>query len=362
MSDRAFRFEVDDGLRPWSRLFLVHPELASVRVEDGWLSAWMGRWSIATPVTNIAEVTMTGPYRWWKVAGPAHVSVADRGLTLATATGRGVCVSFVEPVRGFEPTGTVRHPALTVTVADPDGLMAAVVKARDDDRPAAADPPVRSFERAGMTATIDSLRSWYASPAERLRHRRRVVGAIDPPPRRDTAVDDAQPFADGTGPGFHRRYSVRISGADRSATEAMESFRERLDRAVDDDLAPVTKLDGELGVLEVGDRYVLAISGPWNAPVEVVACDANGLRFATLRGHLEAGVIDFEVRDDGDDIVFTIESWARNGDRVMQVLYDVIGVARSLQGELWVSTCERFVRFVAGRQVGAVEVLTERSR
>ena len=43
-------------------------------------------------------------------------SLADRGVTFATNSRRGLCVSFVEPVHGIEPTGVLRHPAATVTV------------------------------------------------------------------------------------------------------------------------------------------------------------------------------------------------------------------------------------------------------
>jgi hypothetical protein len=35
-------------------------------------------------------------------------------------------VSFVEPVHAIEPTGVLRHPAATVTVADPEALAAAL--------------------------------------------------------------------------------------------------------------------------------------------------------------------------------------------------------------------------------------------
>jgi hypothetical protein len=35
-------------------------------------------------------------------------------------------VSFVEPVPAIEPTGRLRHPGATVTVADPDALAAAL--------------------------------------------------------------------------------------------------------------------------------------------------------------------------------------------------------------------------------------------
>ena len=61
-----------------------------------------------------------------KTAGPAHLSLADRGLTFATNGDRGVCLIMREPVSGIDPFGLLRHPNLTVTVADCDGLVNAV--------------------------------------------------------------------------------------------------------------------------------------------------------------------------------------------------------------------------------------------
>lgn len=64
----------------------------------------------------------TGPYAFWKTAGPARYAITDRGLTFATNGDRGVLISFEKPVRGLDPLGILRHPELTVTVADVDGL------------------------------------------------------------------------------------------------------------------------------------------------------------------------------------------------------------------------------------------------
>jgi hypothetical protein len=69
---------------------------------------------------------VTGPYGFVKTAGPAHLSFADRGLTLATNGDRGLCIRFVEPVAGIDPWGRIRHPGVTVTVEHPDDLATAV--------------------------------------------------------------------------------------------------------------------------------------------------------------------------------------------------------------------------------------------
>ena len=49
-------------------------------------------------------------------------AITDRGLTFATNGERGVLIRFETPVRGLDPLGILRHPELTVTVADVDGL------------------------------------------------------------------------------------------------------------------------------------------------------------------------------------------------------------------------------------------------
>jgi hypothetical protein len=69
-------------------------------------------------------VEITGPYAFLKTAGPARLAITDQGLTFASNGERGVLISFAEPIRGLDPLGLVRHPELTVTVTDTDGLAA----------------------------------------------------------------------------------------------------------------------------------------------------------------------------------------------------------------------------------------------
>jgi hypothetical protein len=102
------------GVTPWTAWLEVDPDELRVR---------FGPWSIRTPRENIDGAERTGPYRVVKVAGPARLSLVDGGLTMATTRRGGVCIRFAEPITGIEPTGRVRHPALTVTVDDPDELL-----------------------------------------------------------------------------------------------------------------------------------------------------------------------------------------------------------------------------------------------
>ena len=74
-------------------------------------------------VEHRGRLRATGGYFPLKTVGPAHLSISDRGLTFATNDAEGVCIAFHEPVPGIDPRGIVRHPALTVTVDDPQRLV-----------------------------------------------------------------------------------------------------------------------------------------------------------------------------------------------------------------------------------------------
>jgi hypothetical protein len=123
---RSFGFEFEPRMAPFSFAVGVTPLTAKVEVADGRLCARFGPWSVRTPLDNVEAAEVTGPYSFPKVVGPPHLSLADRGLTFATSTRRGVCIRFKEPVTGALPFGMLRHPALTVTVDDPEGLTEAL--------------------------------------------------------------------------------------------------------------------------------------------------------------------------------------------------------------------------------------------
>jgi hypothetical protein len=123
MSDaKRFGFAFAPAYRLLARAFGVTPATAWVDVGDRSLAARFGPWRVSTPLANISDVAATGPYAFWKTAGPARLAVTDRGLTFATNGDRGVLISFHTPVRGLDPLGVLRHPELTVTVADVEEL------------------------------------------------------------------------------------------------------------------------------------------------------------------------------------------------------------------------------------------------
>ncbi len=123
---RTFGFAFDPSYRRLSWLFGVTEARALVTLSDGRLDARFGPWRVTTALANIGSVEVTGPFRFVKTAGPARLAISDRGLTFATNGDRGACLTFRAPVPGIEPTGRLRHPNLTLTVADVDAFVAAV--------------------------------------------------------------------------------------------------------------------------------------------------------------------------------------------------------------------------------------------
>ena len=105
-----------------ARMFGVTPQRAWVDVDELELDAHFGRWRLRTPLSNVAAVEITGPYRVFKTAGPARLGVTDLGITFATNHRRGVRLDFHEKVPAIDPLGLLRHPELTVTVAEIDAL------------------------------------------------------------------------------------------------------------------------------------------------------------------------------------------------------------------------------------------------
>lgn len=154
-SPQRFVFAFDPVYRMASLPFGVTPNRAWVQVDGEHLEVRFGLWSVRTPLDNVTGTEISGPYQWFKTIGPAHLSFADRGLTFATNGDRGVCISFAEPVRGMDPLGTLRHPGLTVTVADPDGLVHALARVS----------PKRSTATglAGVQTALDNLHTMTAA-------------------------------------------------------------------------------------------------------------------------------------------------------------------------------------------------------
>ncbi len=124
---QRFPFAFAGSYRLPALLFGITPRRTYVEVTDDHLEARFGPWKLRTPRSNIASAEVTGGYSYPRTAGPAHLSLSDRGVTFATNGDAGLCVRFHEPVAVLDPTGRLlRHPGATFTVVDPEGLRRAI--------------------------------------------------------------------------------------------------------------------------------------------------------------------------------------------------------------------------------------------
>ena len=122
MAESFFPYERDDR---W-KLLLLPLNIKSdhgVTVTDDTLRATFGHFSIETPRANVAGTKVTGPHRWWTAVG-LRLSFTDDGITFGTNHRRGLCIEFEHKIKRV--IGMHDHSALWVSVADPEGLAAAL--------------------------------------------------------------------------------------------------------------------------------------------------------------------------------------------------------------------------------------------
>jgi Domain of unknown function (DUF1990) len=200
---------------------------------------------------------------------------------------------------------------------------------------------------------------WRTSPMYRFDEQ----GAPDDtgPPLPTELVDEhVQGVEDGVGPLFRRRYSVRIEGSSMIPEQLIANIAENPNRAAPVEVAIFRKTRGDDGPLQVGDEYLVRMPGPWDGPIRAVERTPTSFRLATLRGHLEAGQIEFRAYKEDAALRFEIESWARSGDWLSQLLYDRVRLVKEMQLHMWIHFCERVGRLAGGRVRGGVQVHTRR--
>lgn len=205
----------------------------------------------------------------------------------------------------------------------------------------------------------------YARHASDLRRREVAGDASDlPPPLPEQWVDeDVKVLEHGHGPLFHREFEVLLADADLSARGLIECLAGDLDRAVPSEVATFRKTRGELGGMAPGDEYRVRIPAPWDGPVRVMSRDATSFRFATLRGHLEAGQIEFRARDEPDGpgtLGFVIESWSRAGNAPARLAFARLRIGKELQLNMWAQFCLAVPRIAGARRTRPVQITTRR--
>lgn len=200
---------------------------------------------------------------------------------------------------------------------------------------------------------------WLTTPL----HRTEEVGDLSdlPPELPRGSVDElTQRIEDGVGLLWHRRFHIRIEASPMRADEVLAAVAGDLNAIAPTETAVFRKTKGRDGELTTGDEYVVHMPGPWDGPVRVVNRTATSFRLATLRGHLEAGQVEFRADPASGALQFTIETWNRAGGRLVDFLYTRLGLAKEIQLNMWVRCCLGVARTARGTARGGVTIRTRR--
>jgi hypothetical protein len=120
---RLFKYAVDNRFILMWAPYGLRPSKDGVSLTENSFVATYGFLRLETAISNIGGAHVTRGYRWWTAIG-ARRSFVDDGLTFGTNRDAGVCVHFREKVPS--PMKRSGHSALTVTVADLEGLSHAL--------------------------------------------------------------------------------------------------------------------------------------------------------------------------------------------------------------------------------------------
>ena len=212
------------------------------------------------------------------------------------------------------------------------------------------------------TKTVSAKSGWVSRAVgfvkQLVRPPRKRVTPLPPPPAIPAELldDEAQLAGDGFGALLGRQYSVRFS-TPLEPVALMDLAKRNLNWLSPDELAAFEKTSGSTWALKPGDEFDIQILGPWNGRVRVIEVTPSAFSFVTLRGHPEAGRIRFAVTLQGADrLRFSITSWARSRDAVVDLGYSKLGVGKGVQTTAWRTFLERVVQLGQGKMIGEIDV------
>ena len=198
---------------------------------------------------------------------------------------------------------------------------------------------------------------WRTTPLHRSEETGDVTDLPDMADEGSQPGDGRQPVTAGFGPLLHRTYAVDIADTRLTPEALIGKVAARLNQA-SPEMAVFRKTRGGDEPVSCGDEFVVRMPGPWDGPVRVVHRDAASFRLATLQGHLEAGEIEFRAAANGDTLRFEIESWARAGDRLADLMYNKLRLAKEIQLNMWTHFCIRAAALAGGRPRGGITIRT----
>ena len=225
-------------------------------------------------------------------------------------------------------------------------------------------PFARRLTTAARWPVGVGLTSWSYMWRTTPMHRREEVGAVadDAPPEllAGVSTDEVQPASHGAGPLFHRRYRALVREPRLTPEELIARIASDLNTVTPTSFAVFQTVEGDDEEMRVGDEYVVRMAAPWDGPVRVVHRTPRSCRVATQDGPRESGQIAMRAAPAPEGLRFEIESWARSGDRLSNLLYHKLRMAKEVQLHMWTSFLERVAKASGGRLTGGIDIHTRR--
>jgi hypothetical protein len=198
---------------------------------------------------------------------------------------------------------------------------------------------------------------WQTTPLHRW-ERHDVRDQQPPAVPEDVRPERLQLWTSGVGDLYHRQFRVRIREPQKDATGLMTALTADFGSFLPREVVHLHEGEAAGRALRVNDELVVDMPGPWNGPVRVAAAEPCRLRLATLKGHLEAGQVEFRAYDEAAHVVFEVETWARSSSQVVHLLYSKLRLAKEIQLNMWLRVCEAAASTAHGRVDGGVEIGT----
>ena len=147
-----------------------------------------------------------------------------------------------------------------------------------------------------------------------------------------------------------------------SAAELLGRVAADPDRAAPSEFATFKKTRGEEGAMAVGRRVPGAHAGTvGRAGAGRRASERRAFGWPRSKGTWRLGRSRSRARAARRSDRVLIESWARGGDRLSNLLYDRLRFSKEVQFHMWTSFLERVVKLSGGKRDGGLRIHTRRA-
>jgi hypothetical protein len=193
----------------------------------------------------------------------------------------------------------------------------------------------------------------------RFMRRRVSIEEIHPPGDRvplpaDGVERDAQ-GGQGIGRVAHRVYSATIEAPTLSAQRLLTVIAADPNVIAPTEVLRFEHTRGQPGRLEEGDKLLIRMAGPWNAPVEVTRRWDEGIRLAADRGHPQLGQFELRVRDQHGAIAIEIQTRERAAGIAFHLLRRMRLIQR-MQSYTWSEMLQNSAQLAGGRQLDRITI------